>query len=547
MVTLHAEEPSWVDLVSPLITPAEKKTWLALSDPDRVKFEQDFWANKSISSEEYFKRLAHADATWGGPRQGSSGNTDPGRVYLSLGAPFRVARFPSSRIFVPLEIWYYEAPPGLVNAEVRLIFFQKNNTGFLQLYSPTNDTIRALMLNESGTRTVFGPNDIIDENEIRQNLNVPPAEDEIISAAVNVAAGIRDVGNEEIIGEALSPRLMLTRRPKTSVESRFFVDRPKLDFLLSRSPFGGAQVDMTSEVTVRGKISIEVLEGQATTVYHNVLKLNLPEARSVQYIHRLDLLPGSYRVMAGIDGQTFPYRLEVPAEPPMSDIVRASRAVSSLHAPFEFDDNRFYPDADGRYVLVTLPHPGEVQWSIRRNTAIVWRQTTSGKEAAVLALPFDKLPPGHYQLEAVADGQWKRLDFESKASNREESDPHLISFNANLSPAARQALIGHEWLIRGGIAQARANLAAAVDAAPIEQAQIDLARIDVLAEHWDAARDRVRPIVAQNPKNFEALCVYAVIEAGLEDYRVAAQLYQQALAIEDSPAVRLALTNLRQQ
>jgi hypothetical protein len=62
--SLCASAPTWLDLVQPVITPAEKKTWLALSPVERAKFEESFWADKSISAQEYFRRVAYADATW---------------------------------------------------------------------------------------------------------------------------------------------------------------------------------------------------------------------------------------------------------------------------------------------------------------------------------------------------------------------------------------------------------------------------------------------------------------------------------------------------
>ncbi len=542
--TVYAAEPSWLDLVAPVITPMEKKTWIALSQAERVQFEQSFWANKSISGQEYFQRLAYADATWGGPKHGSSANTDPGRVYLALGPPNRISRFPSSRIFVTLEIWYYSAVPGVIDSELRLIFFRKNNVNPLELYSPTNDTIRALLLNESGTRTMFGPNDIIDENMIRQNLNVPPAEDEIISASVNVGTGIRDVGNEEILGQVMSPRLMLTRRPETSVKSHFFVDRPNVSFLLSPSSAGGLQVDLSAEVTAQRQIGIEVLDDKGATVYRNVLNLHLAEAKPAQYIQRIDLLPGSYRVIAKVDGRAAPYSLDVPAEAPMSGLLRMAEAHASVHTPFEFDDNRYYPDANGRFVLVVLRRPGEVRWSIRQNGGVVWRQITQAKEAAVLALPLDRLHPGHYRVDAETDDDAKSLDLDLSSSTGEGTGPYLLSFNANLSTAARQAQIGHQFLLRGRLGEAGAQLEASIDAAPTEQARIDLARLDAITGRWDNARDRVRDVLAQDPKNFEALCVYAFVEAGLQDYVAATRLYQRALAIEDSPAIRLALSKL---
>ena len=50
-----------------------------------------------------------------------------------------------------------------------------------------------------------------------------------------------------------------------------------------------------------------------------------------------------------------------------------------------------------------------------------------------------------------------------------------------------------------------------------------------------------------HPNNFEALTIYAYIEAGFQDYPVAAKLYRRALAVQDSPAVRAALAKLPSQ
>jgi hypothetical protein len=41
--------------------------------------------------------------------------------------------------------------------------------------------------------------------------------------------------------------------------------------------------------------------------------------------------------------------------------------------------------------------------------------------------------------------------------------------------------------------------------------------------------------------------VYAYVEAKLQDYEVAADYYRRALAVQDSPAIRLALSVLPKQ
>jgi hypothetical protein len=369
-------------------------------------------------------------------------NTDPGRVYLSLGPPNRITRIPSSRILVPLEIWYYDSVPGVLNTELRLIFYQKNSIGFLKLYSPTVDTIRVLLLPQASTNGMFGPNDGVTEATIRSNLTLPPAEDEVISAAVNVATGVKYSGNDEILGKITSPERMLRRYLTPLVESKFMVGRPKLDFLLSRSPYGGSHVDLSMEVPTRRDITVEVLQG-IVTVYKNVVNLKFDTAKPVQYLHRLDLLPASYRVLVSVDGNMYPYVLDVPEQPVMSEIILASEARGGAHdTPYEFEGKNFYPTAEGRLAVLALREPGEVTWTIRRNIEIVWRQTTHAGDVAMLILPSDTLEPGKYELEATSNSETRRVGFVAKKTEPDTPSPALVSFNANLSAASRYALIG---------------------------------------------------------------------------------------------------------
>jgi GWxTD domain-containing protein len=544
---LPAATPNWIELVAPIIAPAEKKAYLALPPQAREKFQEEFWQNKSIQPEEYYRRLQYIDSTYGSSKPASGANTDPGRVYLSLGPPNRITRIPSSRILVPLEIWYYDSVPGVLNTELRLIFYQKNSIGFLKLYSPTVDTIRVLLLPQASTNGMFGPNDGVTEATIRTNLTLPPAEDEVISAAVNVATGVKYSGNDEILGKITSPERMLRRDLTPLVESKFMVGRPKLDFLLSRSPYGGSQVDLSMEVPARRDITVEVLQG-IVTVYKNIVNLKFDASKPVQYLHRLDLLPGSYRVLVSVDGKMYPYVLDVPEQPVMSEIILASEARGGAHdTPYEFEGKNFYPTAEGRLAVLALRQPGEVAWTIRRNIEIVWRQTTHAGDVAVLILPSDTLEPGKYELEATSNGETRRVAFVSKKTEPDTPSPALVSFNANLSAASRYALIGHELLLRGKMDDALHNLNESLKRAPLKEAQVDRARIDAFTGRWDQARERLRPILAADPHQFDALCVYAYVEAKLQDYEVAADYYRRALAVQDSPAVRLALSQLPKQ
>jgi len=138
-------------------------------------------------------------------------------------------------------------------------------------------------------------------------------------------------------------------------------------------------------------------------------------------------------------------------------------------------------------------------------------------------------------------------DLVVKEKNPSTSEATVLSFNANLYPALRYASIGHQWLLRGKIEQARVSLQASLDSSPTKEAQVEIARVDALEGHYDEARDRLRQVLAIQPNYFDALSVLAYVEAQLQDYPVAADLYKKALAVQDSPALRLALSKLPQK
>jgi GWxTD domain-containing protein len=544
-VPLFAAGTAWLDRVDPLITPAEKKTYLFLKPEARREFEEKFFSDKAITAADYFDRVSRADATYGSGKVGSGANTDQGRVYLALGPPVKVTRIPSSRIFVPLEIWYYDSVPGLLNTELRLIFFQKHNMGFPKLYSPQVDTIRALLVPESATVHMLGPNDSTNESDLRGILNAGPAEDEVITASVNVASGIKYSGNEEILGRVASPAAMLRTPPKTRVDARLITYRPKLETLQTASVFGGTQVDLMLEVYAQREIGLEVTENRAT-VYQNQLHLRFDAAQQVSYRHRLDLLPGSYRAMFTIDGKTFPYEIEVPASTKM-ELHRADVGsdVSGRETPFEFDGRQLELKDDGRYAVTALARPGKITWLLRRGGDVVWRSTSEGRETASVELP--NVPPGTYKLEAVGTEDSASAEIVIGATAPGQFKSTVLSFNANLAPARRYAFLGHQWLLRGNPVETRKSLQASLAQGATEEAKIELARLDAVAGNLDAARDQVRSVLAAKPDNFEALSVFAYIETRLQDYTVAAELYRRALAVQDSPAIREALAKLPAQ
>jgi GWxTD domain-containing protein len=539
---LIAAQPAWLDQVAPVITQAEKKTYLALPPPGRADFEARFWEGKAISAQEYFRRLRYVDATFGSSKTASGANTDPGRAYLAIGPPTKITHLPSSRVFVPLEIWYYDSVPGILETELRLIFYQKNSVGLMKLYSPTVDTLRALLIPQAAVQNVWGPNDTITEADIRNKLNIRPTEDEVVSAALNVATGIKYSGNDEILGMITSPAAILRRPPETKVTSRFSVLRPKLDVIQTASVYGGSQVDLRLDAAVTRELDLEVLE-DAATVYQNKLLLK----GRVEYRHRLDLLPGPYRVVFTLDGKPFVYPLEVKEKPAMSGIFRIDEAHASRSAtPFEFEERQIDLNPDGKFAMVTLPEPGELIWIVRRGAEVFWKSPSDGRQIATIELPLSTLAPGTYQLEAVSAADSRTIELAVGASRKNETPnaASLVSFNANLAPSSRYAFVGHQWLLRGNLSQARSSLQSSLAKGVTAEAEVELARADALAGELDEARERVKRVLAVRPNDFQALAVYAYIETRLQDYGVAADLYRRALTVQDSPALRAALAQL---
>ena len=403
----------------------------------------------------------------------------------------------------------------------------------------------------------FGPNDSLTESVVRQVLTVPPSDDEILSAAANVATGIKYSGNDEIIGLVTSPGEMLRRARPTEVTARLIVTPAKMDVFATPSPYGGEQIDFRFEVTAAHELEFEILQ-DATPVYRNLLHLKFAKAQPIFYTHRADLLPGSYRVVLSADGRPATFPLEVKKAAAMSEIVRAdlSDVRDRRQTPFQLEGHQLELNSDGKFAAIALTNAEKVTWMIRRGSEVVWRQVTDPALFTSVNLTTAHLPPGTYLIEAVTanDSRASELIIHAESARAEstgaltlDSSPTLISYNANLAPAARMAFLGHQWLLRGQLDQARRALQASLERGPNIEAEIELARADALSGAYDAARDRVRGILQRDPDNFEALSVFAYIEAGLQDYKVASDLYRRALAIQDSPALRAALAKLPPQ
>ena len=137
----------WIEHeVTDLITDRERELFLSLgSDAERDRLVAAFWDVRDPDRVtpvnerrvEHDERLAEARRRFGG---GSQSFDARGRYLVLLGAPRRVETFVGRNEVVSSEIWFYEGH-GIDGLPPRfnLLFFQENDTGAYELYSPLGD------------------------------------------------------------------------------------------------------------------------------------------------------------------------------------------------------------------------------------------------------------------------------------------------------------------------------------------------------------------------------------------------------------------------
>ena len=157
---LSDEYRAWLERdVRWIITATERDVFLRLtSDEQRDRFIAGFWRNRDPTPgtraneyrDEHARRLAFVTEQFsrGSPTAGWLG--DRGRIYMRLGQPRSVMRFPSTQLAYPMEMWTYASSPELgLPPFFYVLFFRRGGFGDYRLYSPVADRPESL-LNPSG-------------------------------------------------------------------------------------------------------------------------------------------------------------------------------------------------------------------------------------------------------------------------------------------------------------------------------------------------------------------------------------------------------------
>ncbi len=145
----------WLKLVNYIIRPEEKEVFFQLAnDRERDLFIETFWKQRDPTpgtpqneyKDEHMERFQHANKRfkYGGKK---GWMTDRGRIYIILGPPTSVNKFPSSPNVYPCEIWsYYGDPAKGFPPHFSLVFFQRGGAGEYKLYDPLSDGPSSLLV-----------------------------------------------------------------------------------------------------------------------------------------------------------------------------------------------------------------------------------------------------------------------------------------------------------------------------------------------------------------------------------------------------------------
>jgi len=148
---------SWLDIVEYIITPAEQKIFMQLTNErDRDAFISIFWKQRDPTNgtpenefkDEHIKRFQYASRYFGFTSPLPGWKTDRGRIYILLGPPVSRNEIFKGDLY-PIEIWdYYGGGKTGLPTMFHIVFFRKGGLGDFKLYVPSQDGPAALLVKD---------------------------------------------------------------------------------------------------------------------------------------------------------------------------------------------------------------------------------------------------------------------------------------------------------------------------------------------------------------------------------------------------------------
>jgi GWxTD domain-containing protein len=286
---LSKEHELWLEEeVVYIISEREREIFLLLeTHEERDRFIEAFWRTRDPNPttpqneyrDEHRARLDHANRYFGRDSASPGWKTDRGRIYIKLGKPQDIERFPATRDLVPTELWFFSGDnPGLPG-HFHLIFFKPRGYGEYRLYHPLADGPGSLLANAS----VVASSDPQSAMEVIRRASI-----DLSRAALSIDAGeAADYANARALPSTEILLANIESSPLRSVSAEYadswlsFRDRVSLEysfnFVPHRSFFavlaardGTPFVSYTVEIDAK-HFSLEANEDQ--TKFHTTLDI----------------------------------------------------------------------------------------------------------------------------------------------------------------------------------------------------------------------------------------------------------------------------------
>ncbi|MFQ5792812.1 MAG: GWxTD domain-containing protein, partial [Acidobacteriota bacterium] len=470
-----------------IITQGERERFLALqSDEARDRFIANFWDLRdpiretlvNEYREEHRWRIAEANRRFGRETSRDGWRTDRGRIFILLGEPNDIQRFPSPRDLYPLEIWHYYNLdiPGLPPA-LRLIFFKRRGIGEFRLFSPTFDGLPALVAGHQ----LLG---LLGNNPYRRlpARLLLSIDRDILDAAVSVAPGYNKQASDMVIADLERPGVAhermirdLRERVRTDV---VFTTQMNVAFTYHafQGPYDFTEIHFAVEVppqdltftkyddVFRGRVDIVGvlvdLAGNTVEEFQDVAEFSFTSeafdsAKSYPFLYqrKILMLPGRYQMeillrdsvgrRLGISRQAIQVAPFSEDRPTASSLLLAYKLDESdprkaEALPYRFGSTQYFPRVDSTFapgqpvyafLKLRFPSGGETAHQIRVRHRLL-REDDDAREAThrfrvrssvgeqtvpiLVPLSTDGLEPGAYTLELELRDEEDRLIDESE-------------------------------------------------------------------------------------------------------------------------------------
>jgi GWxTD domain-containing protein len=451
--------------VSYLITKAERQAFGNLkTDSERDSFMERFWevrnpapgSGQNDFREEYYRRVAWANAQYGNDAGSDGWRTDRGRTYILFGRPQTSSSWVGQQELYPIELWFY-ANPGLTELPpfFYVLFCDKDGIGGYRFYHPWIDGPDKLIRGTAGgtKESAYRYLRSISAELAAASLSfIPgePADTETYSgsmASASILRGIQAYSQMPSYVAAMSERSQRLARVTSRVE--FDLARTNLLVFAAREKGeawlhwqlqvhdpkqpkvagGRVRYDVAARLYSGGKLVYERSDAPGFAVpAGGAEELN---RKPFIYEARMPVVEGRYKLTVTAHnpaaGKTYEASrdfavLNDAGQGLLSEIVVVSKIERDHRArPFQFGGVKFTPSPTGEaatgaglrifYELI-LPDPRPEELTVEYvigGVANKLRKTFEDKIDAKLAdefrslftsktLPLDGLPPGSYQL-----------------------------------------------------------------------------------------------------------------------------------------------------